>query len=184
LSASNADIAAVLDEIADILTLQDANAFRIRAYRNAAQLIDEWPKPLSEWAGSGRMVGDLPGIGVDLAAKIGEILQTGTCTTLLELRREVPAGVIELLRVPGLGPKRVQILHRQIGVSSPQHLLRAAQEGQVRSVQGFGPASEQRIVEAVSKYLRNAETPARNGRPPPPEQQAADGTPATPVDSR
>src|SRR5436853_7716438 len=90
MAASNADIAAVFDEIADLLEIQDENAFRIRAYRNAARTIEGLGDSIADMTAKGENLTELPGIGKELAAKIGEILTTGTCAALAELPRQLP----------------------------------------------------------------------------------------------
>ncbi|MCE5233036.1 MAG: DNA polymerase/3'-5' exonuclease PolX [Xanthomonadaceae bacterium] len=153
MAVHNADIAAVFQEIADLLALQDANPFRIRAYANAARTIDGWPEELDLWTRRGHKLDDIPGIGEDLAGKIREILDTGSCAALQRLRRGFPAGITDLLRVPGLGPKRVRTLYRELHVETPEQLLRAARDGRIRALPGFGATSEKRILEAASAYV-------------------------------
>ena len=152
----NADIAGVFDEIADLLEIQEANPFRVRAYRNAARTVENLSLDLAGAVGSGQPLPKLPGIGPDLAAKIGEIVRTGTCSLLVRLRKELPAGVTELLRVPGLGPKRVKALYRDLEVKTLPQLLRAAEQGRIRELQGFGPARETQIADAVKRQLSKA----------------------------
>ena len=106
----NAAIAAIFDEIADLLDIQAANPFRVRAYRNAARTIAELGTDVKTWIKRGSALTDIPGIGADLAGKIQEIVDTGKCTFLERLHQEMPSAVTELLRLPGLGPKRVKIL--------------------------------------------------------------------------
>jgi len=152
----NADIAGVFDEIADLLEIQEANPFRVRAYRNAARTVENLSLDLAAAVGGGKPLPKLPGIGEDLAAKIGEIAATGTCKLLVRLRKELPAGVTELLRVPGLGPKRVKALYRDLEVKTLPQLLRAAEQGRIRELQGFGPARETQIADAVKRQLSKA----------------------------
>ncbi|NMW24470.1 DNA polymerase III, partial [Rhodanobacter denitrificans] len=106
MSATNASIGAIFDEIADWLELDQANPFRIRAYRNAARTVGSWPKPLADAADGEAAYAELPGIGEDLAEKIGEIVHTGSCAQLKALRQAHPRGLRELLHIPGIGPKR------------------------------------------------------------------------------
>ncbi|MGH6830967.1 MAG: DNA polymerase III, partial [Methylocella sp.] len=104
----NATIAAIFDEIANLLDIQGANPFRIRAYRNAARTIGGLGTDVRSMVEKGADLKELPGIGNDLSAKITEIAQTGKSSLLERLRREVPPAVTELLKIPGLGPKRVR----------------------------------------------------------------------------
>lgn len=148
----NARIAAVFEEIADLLEVQGENPFRIRAYRNAARLVDQQGPDFAERAARGEALGKLFGIGADLDAKIHEIARTGTCETLQELRREVPRGTSSLLHIPGLGPKRVHELGEQLGVHSPTDLVSALKSGRLREVHGFGPKTEERLRNALGTH--------------------------------
>jgi DNA polymerase (family X) len=152
----NTAIAAAFEEIAELLELQQANPFRVRAYRNAARTLTAWPVEMSELATQGRDFDELPGIGKDLAGKISEILDRGTCAQLERLRASFPRGITELLHIPGLGPKRVHTLYHELGICSPAQLLVAAREGRIHSVRGFGLTTERRIAEAVVGYLERA----------------------------
>ncbi len=156
MTVRNAGIAAVFDEIADLLELQQANPFRMRAYRNAARTLLAWPEEMAEWAAQQRDFDDLPGVGKDLAGKIGEVLGRGSCDQLDRLRAHFPRGITELLQIPGLGPKRVHTLYHELGVRSPAQLLSAARAGRIREVPGFGATSERRIAEAVAGHLERA----------------------------
>ncbi|MFZ2854569.1 MAG: helix-hairpin-helix domain-containing protein, partial [Rhodocyclaceae bacterium] len=154
----NADIAALFTEIADLLEIEAANPFRIRAYRNAARVVGDAGVDMRTVMASekGRTPGltRLPGIGNDLAAKIREIIDTGKCAFLESLRREVPPAVAELLRIPGLGPKRVRLLWHDLGVETLEQLQRAASEHRIQEVPGFGKKSEEKILHAVEAHLR------------------------------
>ena len=146
----NADIAAIFTEIADLLEIQDANPFRVRAYRNAARTLEGLARDARELIAAGEDLTALPGIGTDLAAKIEEIVATGHCQALTKLHRQIPASVAELLRLPGLGPKRVKTLFRELGIASPTELYRAARDGRLKALPGFGAKTEQRLIEALS----------------------------------
>jgi len=122
----NLAVAAVLEEIADRLEIEGANPFRIRAYRNAARTIQELQRDVRQMVERGETVAGLPGIGTDLAGKIRDIATTGSCELLHRLRQEMPAAITELLKVPGLGPKRVKTLWHDLDVQTPEQLLRAA----------------------------------------------------------
>ena len=146
----NADIAAVFEEIADLLEIRGDNPFRIRAYRNAARTVGELGQDLAALVARGRNLPKLPGIGADLAGKIAEIGRTGTCALLERLHRELPAAITELLRIPGLGPKRVKLLHDALKVDTVEALRRAAGAGRIRELPGFGEKTESRIREALA----------------------------------
>jgi DNA polymerase (family 10) len=149
----NADIAAVFDQIADLLEVQGANAFRVRAYRNAARMLGELGRSVREMVARGADLDALPGIGPDLAGKIIEIVNTGSCGLLDRLKSELPPVVTELLKVPGLGPKRVSALHHELGVKTLPELQRAAEQGRIRAVHGFGPRTERHILEALAAHM-------------------------------
>ena len=146
----NADIAAIFEEIADLLEIKGDNPFRIRAYRNAARTVNELGRDLATLVGRGADLPKLPGIGADLSAKIKEICESGTCALLRSLHRELPAAITELLKVPGLGPKRVKLLHDSLKVNTVEELRRAAGAGRIRALPGFGEKTETRIREALA----------------------------------
>jgi DNA polymerase (family 10) len=148
----NADIAALFEEIADRLEIQGANPFRIRAYRNAARTLGELPQEASALLEKGEDLTRLPGIGDDLAAKVNEIVSTGRCSLLERLRRELPPAVTELLQIPGLGPKRVKALYHDLDVQTVEQLYRAARDGRIRALPGFGEKTELNILQAVEAH--------------------------------
>ena len=149
----NATIAAIFDEIADMLDIQGANPFRVRAYRNAARTVGDLGTDVKALMDQGMPLTDIPGIGEDLAAKIQEIVDTGKCEFLERLEQEVPPAVIQLMRVPGLGPKRVKILWHDLNIHTLDQLLKAAQAERIRELPGFGEKTEQKILEAVRQKL-------------------------------
>jgi DNA polymerase (family 10) len=149
----NADIARVFEEIADLLALQDANPFRVRAYRNAARTIGNLSLDLAAALREGRPLPKLPGIGADLGAKIADIARTGTTPLLGRLRRQTPPALVEMLRIPGLGPKRVRALADTLGVKSLADLEKAAREGKIRGIAGFGEKTEAAIARAAAERL-------------------------------
>jgi len=146
----NADIARVFEEIADLLEIEEGNPFRVRAYRNAARVVGDLRFDLAERIGGGEELPKLPGIGTDLSAKIREIAATGTCALREKLGRRLPAGITELLRIPGLGPKRVRALYRELDVHTPAQLQRAARDGRLRELEGFGEKTEKKLLDAVA----------------------------------
>ncbi|MFZ3040276.1 MAG: DNA polymerase/3'-5' exonuclease PolX [Thiobacillus sp.] len=148
----NADIAALFEEIADRLEIQGANPFRIRAYRNAARTLGELPQSARALLERGEDLTRLPGIGDDLAEKIREIVTTGRCSLLERLRRDLPPAVTELLRIPGLGPKRVKTLYHDLEVQTAEQLVRAARDGRIRALPGFGEKTELNILQAVEAH--------------------------------
>lgn len=153
MAVHNAGIAAVFDEIGDLLELQNANPFRIRAYRNAARVVGELRFDIAARLAEGRELPKLPGIGEDLGVKMREIAVRGTCALLERLRSKLPPGITELRRIPGLGPRRVQALHAELGIGTLAELQRAARDGKLRALPGFGEKTERRVLEAVSAHL-------------------------------
>jgi DNA polymerase (family 10) len=148
----NADIAAAFEQIADLLEIPGANPFRIRAYRNAALTMGTLPEEASLLLEKGDDLTRLPGIGEDLAGKISEIVSTRRCGLLERLRKETPPAVTELLAIPGLGPKRVKALYHDLEVQTVEQLHRAAQDGRIRALPGFGEKTELNILQAVEAH--------------------------------
>lgn len=150
----NVDIAAIFEQIADLLEIEDANPFRVRAYRRAARSVGECGVELSALVRRGEALPKIPGVGTDLSAKIKEIAATGDCALLQRLRREVPPAVAELLTIPGLGPRRVRTLYHELAVTTPQQLLDAARRGAIRDLPGFGAKTEAKILAAAAHHAR------------------------------
>ncbi len=145
----NADLATAFDEIADLLEIKGDNPFRIRAYRNAARIIGDMGEELHAKVEKGEDLTQLPGIGKDLAAKIGQMVITGRIAYLEELRQEMPAGLSDMLRLPGLGPKRVKTLYHDLKIQGVEQLAAAAKAGRIRELKGFGEKIEAGILKAI-----------------------------------
>ncbi|HEU5260159.1 MAG TPA: DNA polymerase/3'-5' exonuclease PolX [Gemmatimonadales bacterium] len=142
----NPDIARVFDEVADLLEIQDANPFRVRAYRNAARTIRDFPDPIADLVRTGaKELTEIPGIGEDLAEKITAIVTTGELPLRKQLAAKLPAGLLDLLRIPGLGPKRVKLLHKKLKVKSAADLAAALDKGKIQKLKGFGPKIEEKM---------------------------------------
>ena len=142
----NPDIARLFDEVADLLEIQDANPFRVRAYRNAARTIRDFPEPIAELVRAGtKDLTDIPGIGEDLAEKITEIVTTGELPLRKQLAAKLPAGLLDLLRIPGLGPKRVKLLHKKLKLKLAADLAAALDQGRIQKLKGFGPKIEEKM---------------------------------------
>ena len=146
----NAEVAAVFDQIADILEIRDENAFRIRSYRNAARAIRDHAERMEDLAVGGADLTDLPGIGKSLAEKIHAILATGTCPTLEDLHKEIPPHLTDLLRVKGLGAKRAKLLCEKLGISTLGELKKYAEAGEIRDIEGMGEKTEQNILKGLA----------------------------------
>jgi DNA polymerase (family 10) len=145
----NSRIAAVFDEIADILEIQGENPFRIRSYRNAARTVGDLPEHISDLVAAGKDPKDIPGIGESLAEKIKEILAGGTCKALQDLRKQLPPHLPDLLKVKGLGPKKVAALWKQRKITTLEELKAAATAGKIRDLEGMGEKTEQNILKGL-----------------------------------
>src|SRR3989454_5632035 len=142
----NPDIARVFDEVADLLEIQDATPFRVRAYRNAARTIRDFPEPIAALVRSHtKALTEIPGIGEDLAEKITAIVTTGELPLRKQLAAKLPPGLLDLLRIPGLGPKRVKLLHKKLKVKSATDLAAALAKHRIQKLKGFGPKIEEKI---------------------------------------
>ncbi|MBI2832633.1 MAG: DNA polymerase/3'-5' exonuclease PolX [Chloroflexi bacterium] len=147
----NVEVADIFNELADLLEIEGANEFRIRAYRTAARNITDLPQSVSDLLERGEDLSKLPGIGKDLAGKIAEIVQTGKLSHLEDIKKRIPAGLLELMRVTGVGPKRAGALYRELGIESLKALEKAAREGQIQKLRGFGKKTEQNILEELGR---------------------------------
>lgn len=146
----NAEIAATLDEIADLLEFEGANQFRVRAYRNASRVIHDLAEPAERIvADANRNLTDLSGIGADLAEKIVTLVRTGSIPALVELRAKVPESVLALLRIPGLGPKKAAVLFKELSIATLDQLRAACEAHRVRELKGFGAKTEETILAGI-----------------------------------
>src|SRR3954449_11103441 len=147
---NNRDIATLFDEISDLLEFQNANPFRVRAYRNAARRITDLPEPLANVAADpARALTDIDGIGKDLAQKIEELLETGSIAMLEQLRSDIPGGVLAMVRVPGMGPKKAAALFKELGIASLDALRTACLADQVSALKGFGKKTQDKILAGI-----------------------------------
>ncbi len=149
-AARNEEIASALRELADLLELKGDNPFKIRAYRRAADVIEGLPEDAADLAAEGRLK-NIEGIGEAIEKKAAELAATGGLRLLEGLRAEIPPGVREMLRVPGVGPRTAALVFRRLGVVSLDELERAAREGRLREVPGIGPKSEANILRAMER---------------------------------
>lgn len=148
-SAHNAEISDALDQIADLLEIEKANPFRVRAYRNAARVVRGLGTEVTAMLAHGESLTDLPGIGEDLADKIRVLATTAHLPLLDELRRHTPTVALELLRLPGLGPARVKALCDALDIRSIEQLHRALLDGRVANVPGFGANLIKKVLKAI-----------------------------------
>ncbi len=152
----NEELADILEEIAVYLNLNGENPFKVRAYENAARSIRHLTWPLAERykPETGTLNVDIRGIGTGIKEKVIEILEKKESTLLQELKNQTPAGLPELLKIPGLGAKKIYALHKRFGITSSDELEKLAVEKKIREVEGFGPKSEKNILQGL-KLLRN-----------------------------
>ena len=150
----NSAIARILREIADLLEIKDENPFKIRAYRNGADIVSNHPHDLATLDETG--LREIPGIGKDLAGKICEISQTGDAVFHRELVAEFPPTILDLLNLQGVGPKTVATLYRELGVRTLEDLERAAADGRIRALRGMGAKKEALILKALEERKRFA----------------------------
>src|SRR5579862_6206888 len=143
-----AEVAAVLDEIGTLLELEGENAFRCNAYHSAARTIQQLETDLVEIVAQGKLT-DIPGIGETLRDKITTLVQTGSLPFHEDLRKKTPPGLLEMLRLPGIGPKKVKALHDLLGLDTLDKLRAACDAGQVADLKGFGAKTQQKIVEGL-----------------------------------
>ncbi len=143
----NKDIADVLNRVADLLEIRDENPFRVRAYRNAARTVAGLQKSIAGMIGSGDDLTELPNIGSDLEGKIKKIVETGTLDLLDDLQKKLPSDLSGIMRLGGLGPKRVKTLFRELGIQSFEDLRHAAEQHLIRELEGFGEKTEKKILD-------------------------------------
>lgn len=144
----NDAVAEVLNEIAILLDLKGENPFKARAYTSAARTVETLGEPVATIAAEGRL-GKVKGIGEALAAKISELTASGAMAYHQELKASVPPGLLEMLKLPGLGPKKVKALHDKLGLASVEALKAACEAGQVAALEGFGEKSQAKILEGI-----------------------------------
>ncbi|HWN63901.1 MAG TPA: DNA polymerase/3'-5' exonuclease PolX [Streptosporangiaceae bacterium] len=151
----NEEVAGLLREYAELTQITGGDVFRARNYEKAARSVRGWGEDISQLDAKGLRA--IPGVGASIAAKIAEYLATGRIAALDELRAKIPAGVLELTRVPGLGPKRALQLNHDLGVSSVDELAGAVKAGRLEGLAGFGARSEERIAGGIEVYRQGRE---------------------------
>jgi len=151
----NLDIAHVLEELADLLEIQGANPFRIRAYRNAVRTVEGLTRPMRAMVEAGEDLTTLPAIGKDLAEHIVELVRTGRMTRLETLAAQFPRSLVELMRLDGVGPKKARKLFDELDVSTVDHLEAALLAGRVQELEGFGKKSAEKILRAIEDHRKH-----------------------------
>jgi DNA polymerase (family 10) len=148
-AVTNSEVADIFYEVADILEIQGANQFRVRAYRNAARTVSSLGRSVADMIAEGEHLTELQGIGEDLARKIEEIVETGSLRQLEDLKSETSPELTKLLDIEGLGPKRVKQLHEALGVNTLEELQEAAEADKIEGLAGFGSVLQAKILESV-----------------------------------
>ncbi len=151
----NREVANILLKIADMLQIKGDNPYKIRAYRTAAESIYHLDEDIAILYEKGR-VREIPGIGDAVAGKIGEILKTGSCEYYDRLSKEFPAGLLDMLVVPGLGHKSVKLIYDNLGIDNLDDLLLACQRGEIRNVPGLGVRSEENIIKGIAEIKQRS----------------------------
>jgi DNA polymerase (family X) len=154
----NATIAALFDELADLYELDGAVVHRVLAYRNAAKTVREAPRSVAGLTREGTVT-QLPGIGRTLEEKIVALLDTGSIPAAEKLRAKFPVGLVDMTRLPGLGPKRARKLFDELGIDSLEALRAAAESEQLRNVKGFGPKFEEAVLAGFAAGAADAQRP-------------------------
>jgi DNA polymerase (family X) len=150
-----ATIAHVLEKIATLLELKDENPFKIRAYTNAARSLETWGGNIAD-LGNEEVLEKIPGIGKAIAAKIKELVETGSLKFFEELRAEFPADILEMFSLPGLGAKKIKALHEKLQVSSIAQLHEACIAGRVAALPGFGKTTQEKLCKAIDERQKYA----------------------------
>ena len=159
-AVTNAEIAAALEELAVLYQLEGADRYRVLAYVNSARTIKSEGRSVEEMAREGTVT-ELPGIGKTLEEKIVALVETGEIPAAAKLKEKIPPGLIEINRIPGLGPKTVRRLHDELGVDGPDDLRKAAEANKVRELKGLGPKVEEKILAGLDRLAEAPEGPAR-----------------------
>lgn len=158
MTVHNKEIADAFNELGDLLEIEGANEFRVRAYRNAAQVVRGLSKSLADMRENDEEFSDLQGIGDDLAAKIEEMLDSGSLQDLEDVRKRTGRELAQLLRIEGLGPKRVRQLYEELGIRGLDDLVDALEQHKLRELDGFGRRTEEKIAQAVERLDRQQRT--------------------------
>jgi DNA polymerase (family 10) len=149
----NPEVARIFNTIADILEIKGNNPFRIRAYRRAAQNIEGLAEDVATLIAR-EALEEIPGIGKDLASKIREIVDTGTAQEYEKLKAEIPSGLVQLVHIPGVGPKTAKLLYEEKGIDNIQKLERAARAGSLRGLPGIKAKTEENILRGIEMLKR------------------------------
>jgi len=151
MALTNSSIAEAFDRVADLLEIDGNNVFRIRAYRNAARVIENWPASLAEMIRKNEKLPKMPGLGFDLQGKVVELVSSGRLSVLEEMKKKFPGQIFELLTIPNVGPKRVRQLRDELKIDSIDKLKKAAEQHQLKKLHGFSDKLENKIISELQK---------------------------------
>jgi DNA polymerase (family 10) len=151
----NSEVAQLLYNISELLEITGENLFKIRAYAKAAKTIEGTTEDIEKIAQKKRLE-EIPGVGSSIAEKIEEYLATGKLEFYEELKKQVPQELHELLKIPGIGPKTLQLLHKELGIKSVEELENAAKEHRLRRLSHFGVTKEENIIKAIERYRQRS----------------------------
>lgn len=163
---TNQSISEILEQMADMMQIVGANRFRINAFRNAAEAIRTHGQDVQSVAAAGKLTA-ISGVGKGIAANIEELLEKGSFDEFEQLKQEVPAGVLEMLQVPDVGPKTASRLWKELDITTVPDLKTAAEAGRIRVLKGFGAKSEEKILKGIDLMARRGDgrTPIGDARP-------------------
>jgi DNA polymerase (family 10) len=147
---SNSELARVFNEIADMLEILGEVVYKAVAYRRVADAVERWPEDVAARYRSGEPP-RIPGAGAALSAKLAELAETGHLEYYERLRAQVPAGLLDMLRIQGVGPRTVKLLHDELGISSVEELRAAAEQGQLQGLKGLSSRTEESILEGIAR---------------------------------
>ena len=150
----NIEISEVLDDVAALLEIQGANPFRIRAYQNAARTVEAHAVAMHKMLADGDDLTELAGVGKQVAKHIEELVDTGKLSVIDEIAKEIPLSLIELTRLPGVGPKKARALWESLGVATIDDLERVLKAGEVAEIKGFGKKTQEKILKAIDSYRK------------------------------
>jgi DNA polymerase (family 10) len=153
---TKSEVVAILNEIADLLELTDENPFKVRAYQNAARTLEGRTEDLADLVNSGALA-DLPGFGEALCEKVSTLVRTGELAYYKDLRKKVPSGLLEMVKIPNLGPKKAKALHALLKIDSVAKLETACKEGKLAELKGFGEKSAKKFLEGIERSRKYAE---------------------------
>ncbi|MCK4271085.1 DNA polymerase III, partial [bacterium] len=151
----NKEIAELFERMADILQLKEENAFKINAYRKASRIIRDLSQNIEQLSQAGTLR-DIPGVGEGIAKKIREYLETGRISKYEQIRQSLPEGLLEMMTIPGMGPKTVVLVHKALGISSVAQLEKGVKQGRLRDLPGMGPKKEENILRGIALLRQSA----------------------------